>query len=66
MVMNGITCEMMQDVLAEEAVNHYDPLTYLARYDGIPVIIDNSLPDNHVEVYEKWMYDAMLKYGKKE
>jgi hypothetical protein len=63
-VMNTITCALMQDTIAEEALNSTDPLGYLARYNGIPVIIDDSLPDNYVEVYEKWMYDAVQKWGK--
>jgi hypothetical protein len=61
MVMNQDTWNMMVDKLAEGALGREDPIGYLSRYDGIPVIIDNELPYNSVEVYEKWMYD-LVKY----
>lgn len=65
MVMNQETWDMMMDTLAEEATKQVNPLGYLGRYNGIPVIIDNDLPYNHVEVYEKWMYEAVQKFGKR-
>lgn len=65
MVMNEETWEIVSNRLTEDALESCDPIGYLGRYDGIPIIIDNNLKYNHIEVYEKWMYDAVVKYGKR-
>jgi hypothetical protein len=65
MVMSQETWDIMSDKLAEEATERVDPLAWISRYDGIPIIIDDTIPYNNVEVYERWMYDAVTKYGKK-
>ena len=65
MVMNQETWEMMRDMLAHDAGYSSDPIAYIDRYRDIEIIIDNEVPFNHVEVYEKDMYEAVLKYGKR-
>jgi hypothetical protein len=64
LVMNQITWDAMQKEMVEQASYEADPLASLGRFSGIDVIIDNDLPLLHVEVYERWMYEAVKKYGR--
>lgn len=64
MVVSDKTWEMMQDRLTDDALLSSDPIAYLGKFDGFEIIIDNTLPFNYVEVYERWMYERVLKHGK--
>jgi hypothetical protein len=64
-VMSQETWDMMKDKLTTEATYRADPIGYLSRYDGIEVFIDDDLPYNTVEVYERYMYDAISIYKKR-
>jgi hypothetical protein len=62
--MNESTWNAMKEQMTEQARYESDPLASLSRFTGIDVEIDNDLPDNHVEVYERWMLEAVKKYGR--
>lgn len=64
MVMSQETWDMVKDKLAEDALGSNDPISYIGRYSGVDIIIDNSIPYNHIEVYERYMYELM-KFGRK-
>jgi hypothetical protein len=64
MVMNESTWNAMKEQMVHQAIYEHDPLASLGRFAGIDVEIDNDLPDNTVEVYERWMLEAVKKYGR--
>jgi hypothetical protein len=64
LVMNEITWEGMKKEMIEQASYESDPIASIGRFSGIDIIIDNDLPILHVEVYERWMYEAVKKYGR--
>jgi hypothetical protein len=65
MVMNQETWEMVRDTLAEGATKATNPLGYLARYNGIDMIVDDDLPYDYIEVYPSIeFYEMVLKYRK--
>lgn len=63
-VVNENTWENIKDQLTEEAVYSSNPMGVLGKLTGIDIIIDNELPDNVAEVYERYMYEAVKKFGR--
>lgn len=66
MVVSDTTWGMMQDRLTDDALLSSDPIAHLSKFSGFEIIIDNTLPFNYVEVYERWMYEEVLKHGKEQ
>lgn len=64
MVMNQTTWEDILEQTTNDALESHDPIGFVGRFTGIDVEIDDDLPDYHVEVYERWMLEAVRKYGK--
>lgn len=64
MVMNKKTWDSIVEIETTKAIESDNPIGYLGRLTGIDVELDETLPDNHVEVYERWMLEAVRKYGR--
>lgn len=64
MVMSEETWNMMKEKMYEDAKEQNDPFLSINRFKGVEVVIDSELPFNTVEVYEKWMYEAVIKFGR--
>ena len=68
LVMSEITWEDMKDTMVEKAkLISDDPIERLGHigiFEGIDIVIDNDVPNNAVEVYERWMYEAVKIFGR--
>lgn len=64
MVMNQSTWNNISEQIMEKAENSDNPTGYIGMLGGIDIIIDNELLDNYVEVYERWLYESVLKFGR--
>lgn len=63
MVMSETTWQRMRQNLIDVAPHTDDPIGHIGRFKGIDLVIDEEVPDNAVEVYERWQYE-FIKRGK--
>lgn len=64
LMMSGATYESVTNDIVKKALKDDNPLSYIDFFEGIEIVIDEELPFMHVEVYERWMYEEVMKYGK--
>jgi hypothetical protein len=61
LVMHSQTWEDMKSQMIEKAPRTEDPIGYLGMFNGIEVATDDELQVGVVEVYERWLYNAILE-----
>lgn len=64
MLMNEYTWNKIRNNMLDSASCEDDPIAFLNKFNGIDLEFDNELPDDVVEVYEKWMLEEVRKYGR--
>lgn len=61
--MNQHTLDIWNEGVIEQAGNRENPMPYLRIVSTIEVVVDNTLDDGVIEVFDKSIYKAMKKEG---
>lgn len=57
--MNSKTWELFRENALETASLQDDPIGYLARFNGLDVVVDENVPDNITEVWYRDAYERL-------
>lgn len=64
MVMSKETWDAISEKIVDKALDSHDPIGHLGLLHGVNVEIDDDVPFNSVEIYDRLVYEAIKVYGR--